>query len=77
MEDKYIYKVSHPKHGELKVEATSRYWAIVAAAREWGVSWTTIARECEVTRLEKVQPKKTRKEKKANGKADKKRPRNH
>lgn len=77
MDEKYIYKVFHPKHGERKVEATSRYWAIVAAAREWGVSWTTIARECEVEQREKVLPRITRKEKKANAKVDKKRTRNH
>ena len=69
------YRVWHPVHGEVHVEAASRYWAVVEAARDWGLRWTTIAKNCTVTELGAV-PVKKRKEKTKHGKTDKKKSRN-
>lgn len=48
---KYLFRVVHPVHGEAEVEAIDRYWATIEAAKEWGIRWSTIARECKVTEL--------------------------
>lgn len=50
----YLYRVEHPEHGEVQVEAIDRLRAISGAARIWGVPWTSIARECACERLGEV-----------------------
>ena len=47
----FLYRVKHPVHGEIEVEAVDRLRAVAAAGRAWGVPWTTIARECTCERL--------------------------
>ena len=47
----YLYRVTHPEHGQAQVEAIDRLRAISRAAGTWGVPWTTIARECICERL--------------------------
>lgn len=41
------YKVTHPKLGEFVVIAADKLGAVMKAAKNWGVSWTGIARQCE------------------------------
>lgn len=50
----YKWRVTHPERGSVEVEAVSRYWAVVAAAKAWGERWTQIARLLTVERLEEV-----------------------
>lgn len=47
----HLFRVSHPAHGEAEVYASDRYFAVTAAAKEWGIRWSTIARECRVVQL--------------------------
>ena len=42
-----LYLVRHKEHGEATVNGVNKYDAVTAAAREWGVAWSSIARECE------------------------------
>lgn len=42
-----LYLVRHKEHGETTVNGVNKYDAVTAAAREWGVAWSSIARECE------------------------------
>lgn len=46
-----LYLVRHEKHGETTVNGENRYEAVIAAARKWGVAWSSIARECEFIQL--------------------------
>lgn len=64
-----LWRVIHPAHGAVEVEAHQRYDAVVSAAKEWGLRWTTIARDCRVTELGPV--KRKWKGRRRNGKADK------
>lgn len=48
---KYRFMVVHPEHGEAEVIAADRYGAVLAAAKEWRIRWTTIAKDCEVFQL--------------------------
>ena len=41
------YKVTHPALGESVVAAEDKLRAVSAAAKCWGVAWTSIARQCE------------------------------
>lgn len=41
------YKVTHPELGESIVVAEDKLRAVGAAAKGWGVAWTSIARQCE------------------------------
>lgn len=41
------YKVTHPALGESAVIAEDKLGAVGAAAKGWGVAWTSIARQCE------------------------------
>lgn len=41
------YKVTHPVLGESVVIAEDKLGAVGAAAKGWGVAWTSIARQCE------------------------------
>lgn len=70
----YLWRVSHPVHGDIEVEASDRYFAVTAAAHEWGIRWSTIARDCKVEQLGEA-PRKKGGGKVA--KADKKRQRSH
>lgn len=54
----YLWRVSHPVHGDIEVEASERYFAVTAAAYEWGIRWSTIARDCKVKQLGEVRRKK-------------------
>jgi len=56
MEDrkKYLWRVAHPVHGEIEVEASDRYSAVLAAAHDWGLRWSTIARDCRTECLAEV-----------------------
>ncbi len=47
-----FWRVSHPEHEAVIVEAVDRLRAVIAAAQSWGVRWTTVARECEAERAE-------------------------
>lgn len=60
MEDRkmYLFRVSHPVHGEIEVEASGRYFAVTKAACEWGLRWSTIARDCRVEELGEVSQRK-------------------
>lgn len=49
--DMYLFRVTHPVHGEAEVEASDRYFAVTKAAKEWGLRWSTIARDCIVMQL--------------------------
>lgn len=86
----YLHRVSHPVHGEVEVYASDRYFAVTTAAKEWGVRWSTIARDCRVQQLpgeRKVAAKEAggtdgnekgrRAGGKRDGKADQKRKRHH
>ena len=53
----YLWRVSHPVHGETEVVASERYSAVLAAAHEWGLRWSTIARDCRVEQLGEASPK--------------------
>lgn len=57
---KYLFRVSHPVHGEIEVEASDRYFAVTGAAHEWGLRWSTIARDCRVELLGEATKKKTK-----------------
>lgn len=46
-----LYLVRHKEHGEATVNGVNKYDAVTAAAREWGVAWSSIARECEFIAL--------------------------
>ena len=50
----YKWRVTHPERGSVEVEADSRYWACVKAARVWGERWTQIARDLTLEKLEEV-----------------------
>lgn len=74
---RYLFRVSHPVHGEIEVEASERYFAVTAAAHEWGLRWSTIARDCKVEQLGDAPIKKQKKGGGKVAKADKKRQRSH
>lgn len=46
-----LYLVRHEEHGETTVNGVNKYDAVTAAARIWGVPWTSIARACELVIL--------------------------
>lgn len=47
----HTYQVTHPGLGTVQVVAADKYAAIIAAAHEWGVRWTQIAKDCVVQDL--------------------------
>lgn len=47
----HTYQVTHPDLGSLRVAAADKYAAIIAAAKEWRVRWTQIAKDCTVQDL--------------------------
>lgn len=57
MSEKRRYRVWHPNHGEVDVIASDPYWALLAAAKEWGLRWRTIAKGCVITQLDRVPEK--------------------
>ena len=67
----YLFRVSHPAHGETEVVAGDRYGAVIKAAHEWGLRWSTIARDCK-TQLLGEHKTNRKKGTKNNAKADKK-----
>lgn len=76
MDSKRNYRVWHPVHGEAFVTAADRYWAVVEAAKEWGLRWTTIAKDCVVTDLGHASRQPVGKENRKRGNSDKKKSRN-
>lgn len=50
----YRWKVTHSAHGSAEVVGSTRYEAVIAAAKKWGARWTQIARECVFERLGEV-----------------------
>lgn len=58
--NKYLFRVVHPAHGEAEVTASDRYGAVIGAAKEWGLRWTTIAKDCKVHQLGRAKVKKNR-----------------
>lgn len=46
-----LYLVRHEDGQEITVNGRNRYEAVTAAARKWGVRWTSIARACEFIEL--------------------------
>lgn len=65
--DLYLYRVNHPVHGETEVEASDRYFAVTKAAKEWGLRWSTIARDCIVMQLSSRPVRKGKRPGKAEG----------
>lgn len=51
LEKEYVFRVRHPKLGEVTVEAPGRLNALHRAAKEWGQRWTEIARECTIHQM--------------------------
>ncbi len=47
----HTYQVTHSDLGSLRVAAADKYAAIIAAAKEWNVRWTRIAKDCTVQDL--------------------------
>lgn len=43
----YIYRVTHPEHETVVAPAEGRLHAVQAAAKKWGVPWTSVARACD------------------------------
>lgn len=74
---KYLWRVSHTVHGEIEVEASDRYGAVLAAAHDWGLRWSTIARDCRAEQMGEVSQKKQKRGGGKGAKADKKKQRNH
>lgn len=79
MEDRklYLWRVSHPVHGEIEVEASDRYFAVTQAAHEWGLRWSTIARDCKTEQLGEASRKKQRRGGGSSAKTDQKKQRYH
>lgn len=50
----YIWYVSCPGHGPTEVRAVDKLNAVITAAREWGLRWTIIAKDCDVVRMRKA-----------------------
>lgn len=46
-----LHLVRHEDGREVTVNGRSKYEAVTAAARVWGVPWTSIARKCEFIEL--------------------------
>ena len=46
-----LYLVRHEDSREITVHGRNKYEAVTAAARKWGVPWTSIARNCEFIEL--------------------------
>lgn len=59
-QNKYLFRVVHPTHGEAEVVAADRYGAVIGAAKEWGLRWTTIAKDCKVHQLGRAKVKKNK-----------------
>lgn len=59
----YLYRVTHLKYGTVEVPAEDRLHAVYAAGRAWGVPWTSMARECEIERLQPVEPEAPKRKK--------------
>lgn len=47
----YLYRVTHPEHGEIHVKAQDRLQAIREAERAWGTGWTDNERRYLCERL--------------------------
>lgn len=50
----YRWRVTHPERGAVEVIGPRKYEAVLAAAKLWGVPWTSVARGCYFERLEEV-----------------------
>lgn len=51
----YNWTVAHPEHGSIEVTAINRFYAVLAAAQDWGISSKlSLHAECEVDRGETV-----------------------
>lgn len=61
----YLFRVSHPNHGDIEVEAADRYTAVTGAAKEWGLRWSTICRDCIVMQLSSTPVRRLRPKRKA------------
>jgi len=57
----FEYTVTHPVHGMERGKAADKLGAVQAAAKLWGVSWTSIARECDIKKGKEIKPKTARK----------------
>lgn len=53
----YRWRVTHSERGAVEVIGPRRYEAALAAAKLWGVPWTSVARGCYFERLEEVAEK--------------------
>lgn len=53
-EVRYIWQVSMEGRKTIQVEGRDKLEAIQAAAQEWKVRWTVLAREADVLRLRKA-----------------------
>ena len=53
----YNWTVTHPEHGTIEVTAINRYYAVSAAAQDWGIKEKlSLHAECLVQRGEAVVP---------------------
>lgn len=50
----YRWRVTHPDHEPAEVIGAVKLDAVVAAAKKWGVPWSSVARACTFERLEEV-----------------------
>lgn len=50
----YRWRVTHPARGPAEVVGATRYEAVIAAAKAWGVPWTSVARACTFEKLGEV-----------------------
>lgn len=41
-----LFQVTHPDLGTVQISAVDKYAATIAAAKEWNVPWTQIAKDC-------------------------------
>lgn len=42
-----LYLLRHSERGEITVNGRTKYEAVLAASKKWGVPWTQLARESE------------------------------
>lgn len=52
----FRWRVTHPGHEPAEVVGRKKYNAVIAAAKKWGVPWTTVARACAFEKLGEVAP---------------------
>ncbi len=49
-----VWRVQHPQHGSVEVEAEDKLRACQLAAEIWDVRWTQIAKDCDYLRMRRA-----------------------